>query len=227
MLLDRKRVKFWQRWVFLFMAILMGLFLIVGYSGVMGSCQRTRSSSGNAVQQEIDNFTAALKAKPDDPDALLGLGNAYVAKSSQDQGQNPDQQLTEAAGQDLRTAIDYYDRYLKLNNAHLGAGAKQKRIEAVLLEGAVFGRLGDKQGAAAAYSLLTQLDPKNPEYYLPAANAERDAGEYEKALLDYATYLKLAPNASEASMVRAEIKRLRAQLKAQDAVPQPTPSASK
>ena len=34
MLLDRKRVKFWQKWVFLFMAILMAGFLVFGYSGV-------------------------------------------------------------------------------------------------------------------------------------------------------------------------------------------------
>ena len=38
MLLDRRKVKFWQRIVFGFMAFLMAAFLVVGYSGVLNGC---------------------------------------------------------------------------------------------------------------------------------------------------------------------------------------------
>ena len=38
MLLDRRKVKFWQKIVFGFMAFLMAAFLVVGYSGVLNGC---------------------------------------------------------------------------------------------------------------------------------------------------------------------------------------------
>ena len=49
MLLDRRRVKFWQKIVFGFMAFLMAAFLVVGYSGVLNGC-----TWFNSAQQDAD-----------------------------------------------------------------------------------------------------------------------------------------------------------------------------
>ena len=50
MLLNRKRVKFWQKIVFGFMAALMASFLIFGYSGIASGCShRSSLNSGNSA----------------------------------------------------------------------------------------------------------------------------------------------------------------------------------
>ena len=49
MLLDRRKVKFWQKIIFGFMAFLMAAFLVVGYSGVLNGC-----TWFNSAQQDVD-----------------------------------------------------------------------------------------------------------------------------------------------------------------------------
>ena len=44
MLLDRRKVKFWQKIIFGFMAFLMAAFLVVGYSGVLNGCSWVNSA---------------------------------------------------------------------------------------------------------------------------------------------------------------------------------------
>ena len=55
MLLDRRKVKFWQKIVFGFMAFLMAAFLVVGYSGVLNGCTLfdEEESISDTLNQEI------------------------------------------------------------------------------------------------------------------------------------------------------------------------------
>jgi tetratricopeptide (TPR) repeat protein len=221
MLLDRKRIRFWQRWIFGFMAVLMAMFLLVGYSGVLSSCNNAGNSGGQTAQDQIDKYNATLQANPEDPTALLGLANLYLKLG------DPQQSDAATAQQNLQKSIEYYDRYLRLSNAALGENAKQKRITALQYQAVAYAQLNDAKGAAAVYSKLTDLDPKNPDFYFNAAVAERDAGQVAKALLDFATFLKLDPKSDRASLVREQMKQLEAQLKGGTNAPTPTPSVTK
>ena len=65
MLLDRRKVKFWQKIVFGFMAFLMAAFLVVGYSGVLNGCTWFQSSQESAVKtldEAIAKYKTAIAA---------------------------------------------------------------------------------------------------------------------------------------------------------------------
>ncbi len=76
MLLDRRKVKLWQKIVFGFMAFLMAAFLVVGYSGVIRGCDF--GGAGASATQEVDADVkaqeAAVAATPDDAAAWAKLG---------------------------------------------------------------------------------------------------------------------------------------------------------
>ena len=68
MLLDRQRVRFWQKWIFGIMALLMASFLIFGYSGVLGSCNNRPSGQGsNVPSQDLTNPRINSKPIPRTP----------------------------------------------------------------------------------------------------------------------------------------------------------------
>ncbi len=88
MLLNRQRVKFWQRIIFGFMAVLMAGFLIFGYSGVMQSCNGTNAlNSGNStLDKQVKAAVATLAKTPNDPTALLGAAQGYQAAGNVQSG---------------------------------------------------------------------------------------------------------------------------------------------
>jgi len=65
-LLDRRKVKFWQKIVFGFMAFLMAAFLVVGYSGVLNGCTLfgEEQSATEQLQATITQLQNAVAANP-------------------------------------------------------------------------------------------------------------------------------------------------------------------
>ena len=53
MLLDRKRVKYWQKWVFGFMAVIMALFLVMIPINRYVGCGNSASSALEHIDKEI------------------------------------------------------------------------------------------------------------------------------------------------------------------------------
>ena len=81
MLLNRQRVKFWQRIIFGAMAVLMASFLIFGYSGVASGCSDKSgvSTGSSAIDKQVKSAVNALSKSPTDPKALLGAAQGYQA----------------------------------------------------------------------------------------------------------------------------------------------------
>ena len=218
MLLNRQRVKFWQRIIFGFMAVLMAGFLIFGYSGVIQSCNGTNSlNSGNStLDKQVKAAVATLAKTPNDPTALLGAAQGYQAAGNVQSGLPSVKQSN-----DLTKALGYYDRYIKLPNAALGTAAVGLRVQALQSEAQIYTELVDYKSAVAAYQKMLKLQPDVATPYLGIASNDVAAGNRAGAITAFTKFLKLAPHSQYAALVKSELAQLVA-----SASGSPSPSAT-
>lgn len=214
MLLDRQRVKFWQKWVFAFMALIMAGFLVmIPLSNNLG-CGGTTSAT-KQLDTGIAKYQAAVKADPKNVDSWRSLAENYVLRANT---QTP----TSAAEQaDLRSAAQYYERAAKLLSKQKGAAAKQLRLDTLQQLVSVYIPLKDFQSATSVYGQITALTPKDAQSFFYMATVAISAGDTNTALLAFTTFLKLDPNSPDAPSVREWIVA-----NSSKTTPTPTPSSS-
>jgi tetratricopeptide (TPR) repeat protein len=216
-LLDRKRVKFWQKWVFLFMAILMASFLIFGYSGVLQGCtNRVGLTQGNPAEAQVKDLTQQLQASPGNGQTILALAEAYQVRAGT-------QQTGSAKAQsDYAQALSLYEKFLALSPAQQG-GTKQEiqdnKVKALESMAQIYVIQQDLAKVVKTYERLTALRPKNADYFLAMGTAAQQSGDTKTALLAFTRYLELAPDAPEAATIKDWIKS-----QTQTASPTPSPS---
>ncbi len=221
MLLDRKRVKFWQKWVFLFMAILMASFLVFGYSGVLQGCtNRVGITQANPAEARVKDLTKQLQADPTNGLKILALAEAYQVRAGTQQTGS-----SKAQG-DYAQALTLYEKFLSLETAQQGATKqeiKDNKVKALESQGQIYVIQGDLAKVVKVYERLTELRPKNADYFLTMGTAAQQSGDTPTALLAFTRFLELAPNAPEADTIRAWIK---SQSAPASASPTPTPTAT-
>jgi tetratricopeptide (TPR) repeat protein len=199
-LLDRRRVKFWQKWVFLIMAILMAAWLVSIPVGRMVGCGTT-----NKVVSTLDDEIASLRAKiaadPTDKDARLALAEALRKKANQ---QAPDSQDQKDS---LMQSAAAYEAYIKLLAKTKGTKAEKKeaeRLQIAALEDlvAVYRLLNDFDAITRIYGELTDLRPNDAQYFYDMGRVAITAGDTNTALLAFARYLELKPDSEEAAAIK-------------------------
>ena len=177
MLLNRKRVKFWQKIVFGFMAALMASFLIFGYSGIASGCSHSSSlNSGNSgLDAQLKAALKQLAKDPQDPTALQSAAQAYSAA-----GTVSERRRALGPADDRPTkAIAYYERYIKLPDAKLGSTAPGLRVQALQAEAVLYSELIDYKSAVAVYQRALKITPSDSQPYLGIASprsSQRQAG---------------------------------------------------
>jgi len=225
MLLNRQRVKFWQRIIFGAMAALMAGFLIFGYSGVASGCHNGGVNTGNsALDQQAKAAQAVLKKNPSDSTALLQMAQVFQAQGN-GQTDGSAEQATSFA-----KALGFYDRYLALTDKALGSGAKGLRFDALTNVAAVQMRLFAVKDVVNTYQKMIKLQPRNTLLYLQLGAAAEQAGETKAALKAFTTFLKLDPKSQYAAQVKQRITALTATASpsaSAAATPSPSPSATK
>lgn len=196
MLLDRKKVRFWQRIVFGGMAFLMAAFLVVGYSGWLSSCQM---GGGSDPRAQLDEEVATLEQqlKVDDTDAALWgqLGDALMSRGNA----QADGAAREA---DFRKAVIAYERKATLLGEEKGTDAKRERRETLETLASVYLTLQDYEMAVNVYAQLTSLAPKEADYFLAMGEIAASSGDTDRALLAYTRYLQLEPESPDAEFVK-------------------------
>ncbi len=75
-----------------------------------------------------------------------------------------------------------YDRALK--NLGYCELFDPTNVSQYILEGGIYGELGEKEKAGAAYARALSIDPENPEAYFMVGRAKFDKGAYDSALVD-------------------------------------------
>ena len=123
MLLDRTRVKKWQKLVFGFMVVIMVGFLVMIPLGGQLGCGA--SSAEEQIAAEIAKYEATLKASPDDVAALRGLGDTYVSRANQ---QDP---RSDAQRADWNLAVEQYEKAVVVLAKEKGAAAREQQVEAL------------------------------------------------------------------------------------------------
>ena len=214
MLLDRQRVKFWQKWVFAFMALIMAGFLVmIPLSNNLG-CGGATSATGQ-LDKEIARYQAAVKADPKDVASWRSLAENYMLRA------NVQPQGSAAQEADWRTAAQHYKRAVKLLSKQKGAAAKQLRLDTLQQLVSVYLFLQDPQLATSVYGQITALKPKDAQLFFDMATVAISAGDTNTALLAFTTFLKLDPNSPDAPSVREWIVA-----NSSKTTPTPTPSSS-
>ncbi len=212
MLLDRQRVKFWQKWVFGFMAIIMAGFLVMiplsNNLGCGGGASATKQ-----LDTDIARYQAAVKADPKDVESWRSLAENYVLRANQQP------QGSAAQKADWRAAAQYYESADKLLKKEKGAAARQLRIDTLQQLVSVYLFLEDYQSATSVYGQITALRPKDAQSFFDMATVAISAGDTNTALLAFITFLKLDPTSPDAPAVKDWIA-------ANSGTPTPTPSSS-
>ena len=195
MLLDRQRVKFWQKWVFGFMAVIMAGFLVmIPLSNNMGCGGST--SATKQLDADIAKYQAKVTADPKDVASYRSLAENYVLRANQQA------QGSAAQEADWRTAAQNYERADKLLRRQTGVEAKQLRIDTLQQLVSVYLFLKDYQLATSVYGQITSLKPKDAQSFFDMATVAISAGDTNTALLAFTTFLKLDPTSSDAAAVR-------------------------
>jgi tetratricopeptide (TPR) repeat protein len=203
MLLDRRRVKFWQRIVFGFMAFLMAAFLVVGYSGVLEGCSfgGEQVSATDVINKEIAAQEAAVAAAPKDAQEWAQLGELYVERGNM-------QPLGSAAQTtDWDKAAAAYTRADRLLAKEKGQDVKQQRLDVLtkLVDVQLF--LEDYAGATSTYGVITGLTPKDAQTFFEMASVAVNAGDTGTALLAFGRFLELDPDSPDAPAVEEWIEQ--------------------
>ena len=202
MLLDRKRVKFWQRWVFLGMAFVMVFFLFM-YSGVTGCHNNGTGQSSNIAEKQLQKLKKQIADNPNDLTSVLNLAEIYKTRAT-----NGDKTGSSAQTKDVQQAASYYELWLTKQAAQKGATARQARAEVLSSLATFYGTMNNNWSKTNnAYDRLTQLYPNDPDYFLGWGQAAANAGENSAAVLAWGRYLVLVPHGPNSAYIRAWIKK--------------------
>lgn len=133
------------------------------------------------LQQQIDQLESQLKAKPDDFDALVNLGNDYYDMS------NPTK------------AIENYEKALKL----------RPNDPMVMVDcGSMYRQMGNPDKAIELFDKAIQVDPKLPQAYFNLGMVLRmEKNDPINAAKAWKTYLQLDPNSEASDFLTQEINK--------------------
>jgi len=193
LLLDRKRINKWGKWVALFLAIIFAvgfIFMGVGYGGDGGFNISSIFTGNDKVpenpqtpEDKVAAYQATLATNPNDATALLGLATIY-----------------EQAG-DLSTAAAYLEKLI-------AADSSQKDVYLRLAKLYMSENFAQYAAAVTVLNKATAVDPSNPDVYLRLGMAQNNLGNTEAAVLAYNRYLQLAPTGDMATVVKEQVEKL-------------------
>jgi len=199
-LLDRKRVKFWQKWVFGAMAILMALWLVSIPIGRWVGCGSSEKAA-NTLDDEIAALRRQITASPGELALRLELAESLrrrAGQAVQDAQQREDY---------LRASADAYEAYIKRLADTKGTKAEVKeaeRLQIAALEDlvVVYRTLNDFESVTRVFGVLTDLRPNNASYFYDMGRTAISAGDTNTALLAFGRYLELEPDSEEAAQIK-------------------------
>ena len=210
MLLDRKRIKKWAKWVALALAVVFALsflFMGVGYGGgagfniselfTGGGCSsKTDTTEPDTAQEKLDAYEATLAANPKDTTTMLAIATLYQDLFQAGKGDGTE--YAEDAAAYLRMAIDVdptlKDVYLRVANIYMND----------------VGTTAAYQAAVEVLNKATSVDPDNPDLYVKLGVAQKQLGNKSGAVMAWQKYLQLEPEGDYASAVKAEIAEMTA-----------------
>jgi tetratricopeptide (TPR) repeat protein len=193
-LLDRKKIRRWAKWVYLALIIvfLAGFLLLgIGYGGgggfditqiFNGGCDNSTTATTTVSNSAVQKFLDTLKTDPTNTEAMLGIAAYYEGLFDDSQKSN-----TSLAN----SAITYLKQAL----------AADPTLKAVYLDLAgLYIDLAESTGTTSYYSDATAIlnkatvvDPNNPEVYFALGKAQKALGNDGEAILAWQKFIELSP----------------------------------
>jgi Tfp pilus assembly protein PilF len=202
LLLDRRRIRKWAKWVALALAVIFAVsFLFIGVGGTGGNVSSifdggcsTATTSPNTVQGELDKYLAAIKTNPNDTKSMLSAATIYEGMYQAGGDQGDPNFLIQAAGlleQAIAVDPSLIDVYLRLADDYrlVGSSAALERAEEAL-------------------NKATAVAPNNADIYLKLGTVQRSLGKVEMAALSWQRYLVLDPNGQYADVIQKQLDEL-------------------
>ena len=202
MLLDRRKIRKWAKWVALALAIVFALsflFMGVGYGGAgfdLSSIFRggDKSDTTEPLTTE-EKLTAALQAlETNDKDTTKMLEAATLCEQMYDETR--DSRYLESAADLMENAItvdpSLKDVYLRLGNLYLSD------------------QFNNSQAAVTVLNKAASIDSSNPDVFLNLGVAQNKLGNSAAAVMAWEKYLELDPNGEMADVVRDQVEKLSA-----------------
>jgi tetratricopeptide (TPR) repeat protein len=201
LLLDRRRIRKWAKWIALGLAIVFALsflFLGVGYGGGAGfNISEILSGGGcsgdttsEATETELDKLLVSLEADPDDTDLMVQVGDQYALRYDPESG---------AGADSLDKAAEYYEMAL---NADASLKEVYQKLTAVYIDGYKY------EDAARVLNEATSVDAENPDIYFQLGYVQRNLGRTGEAILAWQKYLQLVPTGKTADGIRAALEEM-------------------
>lgn len=202
MLLDRRKIRKWAKWIALGLAIVFAVsfvFIGVGQGGggfnvseiFSGGCSSDTGESVEAGNDELQQNLDAYAADPTDTVALLWLADYYESLFDASKGASTDS---------ADSAAKYLEEAIK---------ADPTLAAAYLDLGSLYIRLGDYAGAARILNEATTVSPEEPDVYLYLGRAQRALGKTGEAILAWQKYVELMPaDSRQAAAVKQELDAL-------------------
>jgi tetratricopeptide (TPR) repeat protein len=198
-LLDRRKVRFWQRIVFGTMAVLMALWLVSIPIGRWVGCGGSDTAT-TTLDDKIAALRTQIAASPGDLALKLELAENLRRRAgqAQDAKQRDDSLLAAAVA---------YEAYIKALAKVKGTKAERseaERLQVAALEDlvVVYRSLNDFKSVTRVFGQLTDLRPNQASYYYDMGRTAITAGDTNTALLAFARYLELDPDSPEAAQVK-------------------------
>ncbi len=187
MLLDRKRIRWWAKWVALALVVFfLGgfLFLGIGYGGAgfnlteifNGSCDGSSTATTTVSNSQVDKLIESLKTDPTNTETMLEIAAYYEGLFDASKQTN-----TELAN----SAIEYLNKALETDPS----------LKAAYLDLAeLYMAIGSNSEAAAVLNEATLVDPNNPDIYFDLGKVQKALGRTGEAILAWQKFLELTPS---------------------------------
>lgn len=201
MLLDRRRIRKWAKWIALGLAVVFALsflFLGVGYGGGAGfnisEIFSGGGCSGETASQEtgteLDKLLTSLQTDPDSTGLMVQIGDQYALRYDEESG---------VGAENLDKAAEYYEMAL---SADPGLREVYQKLTAVYIDGYKY------EDAARVLNKATSVDPDNPDIYFQLGYVQRNLGRTGEAILAWQKYLQLVPAGKTADGIRAALEEM-------------------
>jgi predicted Zn-dependent protease len=201
LLLDRKKIRRWAKWVYLALAIVFALsFLFIGVGNGSGSfnifdigCSNSTTASTEVSNSELQTLLDSLATDAANTDTMLKIAAYYQELFRASEKTN-----TEVANK----AIEYLNKAIETDPT----------LAAVYLNlGKLYIDISSFAEAAKILNQATSVDPNNPDVYLYLGTAQKSAGNTGAAILAWQKYLELTPAGSrQATAISNQLKEMTA-----------------
>jgi serine/threonine protein kinase len=161
----------------------------------------------------IEDYTQAIKLKPNDPDAYFHRGDARASLGDRNGAIDDYSQAIEIDPEDADVYTSRGNVYFKAKKYKMAIADYNKSIELNAGDADVFSErgnarsaLGDKKGAIEDYTQVIKLEPDRIDAYFHRGVDRANIGDKKGAIADYTQVIKLDGSRGDAYFNRANAK---------------------